>query len=208
MPESLPVPKRLGAKVFIQPGTSLTATQLIPVFHDWITEKVVDEVLIDVADYSHVLHGPALLLVALEADYVLDEGHGQTGIRYIRKRALPDTFAAAVTQVIVQAVRAASHITAAPAISPAAAFDTTQIEIEILDKLNYPATSAALEEALQAVTQALFGEDTTLTAVQDDPRRPLRFVARYDGAGSVADLRNRLDALAINDNLFSHALPG
>ncbi len=208
MSELLPVPKRLGAKIFVESGTSLTATQLIPVFHDWITNKVVDEMLIDVADYSHVLHGPALLLVALEADYVLDEGNGETGIRYIRKRALPATFAAAVTQVIGQAVHAASHIAVEPSLDPPAVFDATRIEIELLDKLNYPSTSVGLEDALTVVIQAIFGDNAALTAVQDDPRRPLRFSVRLDSVDSLRELRDQLDALTVGDDLLSPALPG
>ncbi len=87
MSEFLPVPGRLGAKICVDPSTRLSAASVIPVFHSWIGGQAVAEVLIDVVDYSHVLEGPALMLVALEADYVIDEGDGKTGIRYIRNRA-------------------------------------------------------------------------------------------------------------------------
>ncbi|MEM8486942.1 MAG: hypothetical protein AAF564_15420 [Bacteroidota bacterium] len=202
----LPVPKRLSAKLCVDASARLQAASLVPVFHGWISKQAVDEVLIDVVDYSHVLHGPALMLVALEADYVLDEGDGVTGIRYIRKRAMPQSLVGAVAQVILQATRAALLLAEAPELDPPVVFDATRIEVELLDKLHYPATSAELEEALAVVADAVYPGSFTIIAVPDDPRRPLRFVIQHDGVGSLASVVNHLETSAILHTAFSPAL--
>ncbi len=206
MSEFLPVPCRLGAKICVDPSTRLSAASVIPVFHSWIGGQAVDEVLIDVVDYSHVLEGPALMLVALEADYVVDEGDGKTGIRYIRKRALPESFAGAVTQVILQAARAGLLLAAAPALDASLAFDATRIEVELLDKLHYPASSVALEAALAAVAREVYPGNCTVSVVPGDPRRPLRFALEYHGAISLAAVVSRLEASPVLAPAFTPAL--
>ncbi|MGC4094191.1 MAG: hypothetical protein QM756_41025 [Polyangiaceae bacterium] len=35
----------------------------VPVFHRWIRENVLNELMIDVVDYSHVAHGPEVVLL-------------------------------------------------------------------------------------------------------------------------------------------------
>ena len=186
MSAQLPVPQRLGAKIFIDEASRLSAETLLPVFHEWISQQAVDEVLIDVVDYSHVRRGPALMLVALEADYVLDEGDGETGIRYIRKRALPASFEAAVTQAVLQAARACLLL-------DVASFDANRIEITLLDKLHFSTASAALENALSAIAATVHAGQGTVTAIPDDPRRPLRFVIRHTGDTSLEELVARLE---------------
>ena len=40
-------------------------------------EHAFDELMIDVADYKHVKHGPGVVLVGDANDYYLDEGEGR-----------------------------------------------------------------------------------------------------------------------------------
>ena len=64
---------------------------VIPVFHSWIQDQIFAELLLDVADYRHVHHGPGLMLIGHEADYSLDQTDGVLGLRYNRKAPLPGT---------------------------------------------------------------------------------------------------------------------
>ena len=60
---------------------------VIPIFHEWIQQhRLDDELLIDVADYSHVHHGPGVLLMSHEAQYGLDQADGKLGLLYSRRR--------------------------------------------------------------------------------------------------------------------------
>lgn len=190
------VPQRLSAKFFIDASSSVDAADLVPVFHDWIGRQAVEEMLIDVADYSHVHQGPSLMLVALEADYVFDEAEGRLGLRYIRKRSMPDSLPAALALCIAQAA-AASHLISTSQLLPAVtAFDAAYVEIEILDKLNYPDVStvgAALEAALIAVGQEAFGrEGLDVTIAVEDERRPLKLVLKSTQKASLPEIADRL----------------
>lgn len=62
--------------------------RFIDVFHRWITDQTTSEMLIDVADYRHVPHGPGVVLVGHEADYALDQTGGRFGLLYNRKVAI------------------------------------------------------------------------------------------------------------------------
>lgn len=81
------IPNKLQVKVFAHQSEEAFVPQVVPIFHRWITERVLDEVLVDVADYRHVSHGPGIMLVGHESNYHLDEQHGQLGLVCFRKRA-------------------------------------------------------------------------------------------------------------------------
>ena len=187
------IPNRLSAKFFLKPSVSIRAEDLIPVFHDWIGRKAVDETLIDVADYSHVHQGPALMLVALEADYVLDESTGKSGIRYIRKRAVPASLESALALVVAQAAYAGHLINVA---SSSSFFDTSRIEIEILDKLVFPdgnVSNNALESAIRVVANEAFaGSDFDIQREAQDSRRPLKIVLKSSASLSLGEIAQRL----------------
>jgi hypothetical protein len=44
-------------KLFLDAASRFDLEECIPIFHRWIQDQALDEVLIDVADYRHVHHG-------------------------------------------------------------------------------------------------------------------------------------------------------
>ena len=60
--------------------------ELIPVFHRWIRDGLLEDLLVDVADYSHVPNGPGVLLIGHDAHYGLDQSGGRLGLLYSRRR--------------------------------------------------------------------------------------------------------------------------
>jgi hypothetical protein len=77
---------KLDLEVFAAPDAAVAGTELVPVFHRFIRESVLDDLLIDVADYGHVHHGPAAVLVGHGAHYVYDLADGRPGLLYSRRR--------------------------------------------------------------------------------------------------------------------------
>ena len=55
--------ERYKLAIFAEPVAAVSAKAIIPVFHKWIREQSIDELLIDVADYTHLPSGPNALLV-------------------------------------------------------------------------------------------------------------------------------------------------
>src|SRR5436189_20066 len=78
---------RLSVKYFLADPAALDLERIVPVFHRWIQEHVVEGFLIDVADYRHV-EGAGVILVGHEADRALDLSDGRPGFLYRRKREM------------------------------------------------------------------------------------------------------------------------
>src|SRR5258708_1266009 len=82
----------INSKIFTTPETSFDHTEAVKVFHRWIKETVCPELLIDVAEYSHVPAGPGVLLIAHEANYSFDNRENRIGLLYNRKAAVDGDF--------------------------------------------------------------------------------------------------------------------
>src|SRR5215813_2771088 len=95
---------KFGIKFFAADAGKLDILKLIPVYHRWIQQSVLQDLLIDVADYSHVPAGPGVMLIAHEGNYALDETGHQRGVVYYSKRpldgALPERFAEVATKAL------------------------------------------------------------------------------------------------------------
>ncbi len=207
-------PKRLSAKFFLTPGdvTGVVTqpTDVVPVFHNWIGRQLVEEVLIDVADYSHVHQGPAVMLVALEADYVFDLAGGLPGIRYIRKRSIPDSLPSALAQSVA-AVAQAAHLLQESTLIDGVAFDVSHVEIEILDKLNYPYRDeryTQFEEALQRVGAEAYAGEVAIMRTIADPRRPVKLELRGNAATTLDQIVSRLRGSRYLQDLYAEVIAG
>ena len=85
--------QKFGIKIFIDNNGGYSSKSLIPIFHKWIQNKSIsDHLLIDVADYSHMVDGPGVMLIAHEGHFSLDQEGHQVGIMYMRKTDLDGDF--------------------------------------------------------------------------------------------------------------------
>lgn len=77
---------KFGVKLFFKNSTK-PLKEFIPVFHGWIQRQALSgHMLLDVHDYSHVHHGPGILLVSHEANISIDEAEGRRGLAYVCKQ--------------------------------------------------------------------------------------------------------------------------
>ena len=67
-------------KFFLDDTAGVEMEEFIPVFHDWIQTQQLAELLIDVADYRHVPHGPGVVLIAHDAHYAMDLADDRLGL--------------------------------------------------------------------------------------------------------------------------------
>jgi hypothetical protein len=144
---------RFSFKLFIANPGAFTLEEVDPVLHSWIqTHAITDHLLVDVADYAHVHHGPGVVLVSHEANYSLDSRDGQTGLTYQRKRPIDGDLVARLRTTLRATVEAAALLEAS--LEGRIKFRTDQIEFRICDRLeapNTPETLAAVRGALEAV---------------------------------------------------------
>jgi len=80
--------QHVNVKIFVEDDDALDPERFIGVFHRWIRDRVLDELLIDVADYRHVPDGPGILLAGHDALYSMDHTGGRWGLRYNRRTVL------------------------------------------------------------------------------------------------------------------------
>jgi hypothetical protein len=117
--------------------------ELIAVFHRWIQERRTGDLLIDVADYSHVELGPGVMLVAHECYYSLDQEEGRPGLKWRARRDDPKPARDALRGAVASAVRACTFLESD--FPGKIAFDGTELLLGIDDRLRAPATAETFE---------------------------------------------------------------
>jgi hypothetical protein len=149
---------KFGVKFFVSNPGEINLRDFIPVFHEWIQQqKIPGHLLIDVHDYSHVHHGPGILLVAHEGNFSMDEADGRLGLVYVRKQ--PGTL-----QTALESARAAAKILEK---ERGVKFDSGTFEVFCNDRLVTPSATE--------IAQATGGE---VFQKPGDPRERLTFVVQ------------------------------
>ncbi len=132
----------INVKIFAEGPVDFNA--VIGSFHQWIKNSACPEMLIDVAEYTHVPAGPGVLLIGHEANYSLDNRENRPGLLYSRKAAGSGSF----QEKLGQAHRAALDACDRLGID----FDRSFLEVSINDRLLAPNTDetwAALKPELE-----------------------------------------------------------
>jgi hypothetical protein len=124
------------------------------VFQRWIRDHVLDELLIDVVDYSHVPEGPAVALIGHESDYVLDRAGGKLGLLYAAKRNLSSA-GDAFLRAIKRAMKASLLLERDPGPKTRLDFRSDEILLRIADRLNAPNTDETFERLAPVLRDAL-----------------------------------------------------
>jgi hypothetical protein len=165
---------KIALKLYARPGTLTEPTKFVEVFHDWIRDGALSEVMIDVADYGHVHHGPAVLFVGHESDYAIDLGEGRPGLVYLRKRVKDDDEATRLQDAFARLLAVAARLEADLRLAPLA-FDRREVLLKVLDRLETPNEPASLErerEEIGAVASRALGAEAALESAAPDPREP------------------------------------
>jgi hypothetical protein len=188
--------QHVAVKLFaLQPLTD-DLDHLGAVFNRWIQAHALPELLIDVADYRHVHHGPGVLLVAHEAHYSLDHALGRWGLLYTRKARVEGGPQAALNQALAAVVTAAHMLEQATTLR----FDTHSWQVIVNDRLLAPNTQetyAALQPLLAATFDGLFGAGAPPALAYTGPgRHRLTVNVSAPAAPSLTELARRLAPVA------------
>ncbi len=177
--------QHLNLKVYCQEPCPIENTQaVIPVFHRWIQERVLgEELLIDVADYSHVPGGPGVLLIGHEAFYSLELGpEKRLGLLYNRRTQMHGTAQEKLVELLSALVRAAQLLEKESFLGAGKLrFDYKELKILCNDRCLSPNEKASFSQDLQdAFHRALASLSETfpdtipakmkLSYLQQDPR--------------------------------------
>ncbi len=194
--EMSPVTDRISVKIFFGDSSTVARDDLIGLFHRWIQESSVGELLIDVHDYSHVPDGPGVMLVANEAHYRMDEKHGQLGIEYARKRLLGGDWSDRLQTVFGEAIMAAQLLENDVELAGSISIDTSRMELRVEDRLVAPNTSETREWLLPIIEQfadRVFDADVTI-GLDDDPRAMFGGILSGYGEPTLTELLKRFES--------------
>lgn len=184
---------RIQLKLYAQPGFTIDAHRSVRVYHRWIKERVLPEQLVDVADYSHVHHGPRVALIGHGSDYYLDDSEGRPGLLYFRKRAAPPPH-----ERLADAFR--HCLTAARLLENDAGFEappkfgTGEVRLRFVDRLLAPNTDAGYEPLRELVEHFLaeLYRQPVKVAREGTEREPLSLRIEADPAPTLDRLLERL----------------
>ena len=168
--------QHVNIKIFARQA-DIDLVDAIPVFHRWIQDSAMPELLIDVADYKHVPDGPGIMLIAHEADYSLDETDGRLGLLYNRKKVIEGDAQAALGQAFRSAVAAAKKLEEEAPFAGKLRFDYGDVEVIVNDRLlapNNDETWNALSPEIERFFASVYGAGNAKLARLGEPRERFR----------------------------------
>jgi hypothetical protein len=183
--------QHINIKLFIENPETVNLAEYAAVFNTWIQNHVLEELLIDVADYLHVHHGPGIMLIGHEADYSLDNRAGRLGLLYNRKEQLEGT----TQEKLARAVRASLIAAQILEKENGLKFNTQEVQVIVNDRLLVPNTKesfAALEPDLKAFSGRLYNGAAYTLAHHNDPRERFTINIRTESNFGVETLLKNL----------------
>ena len=161
--------QHINVKFFLENPEAVNLGDYSAVFNSWIQQQRLEELLIDVADYLHVHHGPGIMLIGHEADYSLDHRAGRLGLLYNRKAQLEGTTADKLAQAVSAALRAAQILEKENHLK----FNGSELQVVINDRLLIPnsaETFETLEQELKTFFSRLYTGANYVLTHNADPR--------------------------------------
>ena len=192
---------KVDVKLFLQDASQVDLEDVIPVFHDWIQQQRLDELLIDVVDYRHVHNGPGVMLIAHDAHYAIDVADGRMGLLYSRRRETHPARNAthSVTERLQSALQCAlaagQRLEAEPSLQGRLKFRGDELLVRVNDRLvsSTPDAFGALQAHLRPVLEKLYpGCQVEVERCGKSDSR-LAAAIKVAADGDVATLYSRLD---------------
>jgi hypothetical protein len=190
-------------KLFLHDAVSVDLETFIPLFHRWIQDQRLQELLIDVADYRHVHHGPGVVLIAHDAHYAMDMAQGRLGLLYSRRRETHpsrlalQSVADRLWSVFHCALSACQELETDPALQGRLRFRGDELLLRLNDRLRAPNTAAAyqaLRQHLEPFLTTLYPDQHVEVEHVSSPTAGLTVVIKTAQNPDVATLLARLEA--------------
>ena len=187
---------KFGIKLFAVDAQGFDILKLIPMYHRWIQQKALEDLLIDVADYSHVPAGPGVMLIAHEGNYALDETGHERGVVYYSKHTLAGELPERFVQVARKVLKAAQLMTGDAELHGELKVPGNALQFFANDRLVAPNTDAAyaeLEPTLKSFLDRLYAGAPYTLVRESDPKERLSVRARTAAPVELQTLLARLN---------------
>ena len=182
---------KISVKFYLDQGHNIAPDTWFKTFNNWISAHNGAEVLLDVADYSHVPNGPVTLLIGHEYDISIDDTDAKRGLLYNRKQPNGSDFA----QQLSSAVRAACTICHRLEAEEAVTFRGDELKLVLNDRLNAPNnenTHNAINDDLQVLLNQLYNGSGVAAERRKDAKQRFTLDIRAEGNWPVVKLLENL----------------
>ena len=187
--------QHLVVKLYATPSTAFAPQSLVPVFHRWIQQQALRALLIDVADYTHVMNGPGMMIIAHEGHFAWDLGEGRPGVQYANKRSATGTPAQRLGSALGQALDAAALLEAEASLQPRVSLDTSQWLVRVDDRLELSPDAEGFTRFRPHAQEAFESLYAGPVTVEHLPQQRAGLTLRVRAAAApVTTLRDRLRA--------------
>ncbi|PYU35258.1 MAG: hypothetical protein DMG31_04285 [Acidobacteria bacterium] len=189
--------EHVNVKLLVKDPDEVSLDPLIPVFHSWIEGQVLEELLLDVADYRHVHAGPGVILIGHEANYSVDNTEARLGVRYNRKAVLEGSNQDRLRHAMRAALNACQRLEMEPSLEGTLQFGGQEMEFFVNDRLLAPNCDTTREEVhseFEAFFEKLFRGSQYSLSYASDPRRLFGVSVKSSQSFTTADLLANLDA--------------
>lgn len=186
---------KAGIKILAEDNSAIELVEFIPVFHRWIQNRALDQLLIDVADYSHVPAGPGTVLVAHEGNYAVDETGNRRGLVYYSKHEMPGDLPERLRRIALQALTACKLLESDDEVNGRIKFPGNVLQIFANDRLLAPNTDAtwtALEPAINELLGKLFDGGDVVIAREPDPKERFQVTVTAPAPVAITTLLQRI----------------
>lgn len=195
--------QNVSVKFFLQTNKLPVSPALFhPVFNRWIQESAnssgqrqEQDVLIDVADYSHMHHGPVMVLIGHHANYSLDNTGGRLGFLYSRKSFFEGSPEEKIADAFSDTLRACKKLEEDPLFKGALKFKGEEAELIINNRQiapNNEETFRAIQPPLRFVLKILYGDSKISLDRDPDPRKRFTLAIRSSEPAAISTLLNRI----------------
>ena len=182
---------KISVKLYLDRGREIAPEIWFKIFNAWISAHDGSDVLLDVADYSHVPEGPVTLLIGHEYDISIDDTDAKRGLLYNRKRPGGDGFA----QQLGAAVRATCETCRRLEAEGDVVFRGDELRIVLNDRLNAPnaeTTHEAIRDDLNALLHRLYNGAEVAVARRTDAKQRFTLDMRAEGDWPIETLLDNL----------------
>jgi len=189
--------QHVNVKLLVKNPEEVDLGPLIPVFHSWIQGQIMEELLLDVADYRHVPAGPGVVLIGHQANYSVDNTDEHLGVRYNRKAVVNGSNRDALRQAMRASLNACQRLETEPSLEGKLRFNGQEVELFINDRLLAPNRDAAREafhSDFETFFEKLFRGGEYSLSYTSEPRKLFGFSLKTSRVFATADLLANLDA--------------
>ena len=130
---------KINIKWNLQDPEMLNDEELYRIFNEWISDSC-EEVLIDVADYKHLKHGPTTILIGHEANYFLESEDQTKGLVYARKQTQEGDLSTRLTATLRASLQGCIKLENHPELQGRLKFDGSKVRFTANDRLHAPNT--------------------------------------------------------------------